>query len=90
MSGTPINETILYGIDVQPSDFVLVNPYQDYTETDFETYSNDESYDYNKPNSQRRNYTTADNAIDRDGQGNNGEYMLGKKVLVNMIMGKLQ
>ena len=68
----PINETILYGIDVQPSDFVLVNPYENYTDTDFEIYSNEDSYDYNEPNSQRRNYTTANNAGDRDGQGDSG------------------
>ena len=68
----PINETILYGIDVQPSDFVLVNPYENYTDTDFEIYSNEDSYDYNEPNSQRRNYTTANNTGDRDGEGDSG------------------
>ena len=34
---------------------------------------------HNKPNSQRRNYTTADNTGDRDGQGNNGGIYVGEE-----------
>ena len=85
-------------INALPGDYVLVNPYD--PERGDGKYSNKGSengtaqYDYNTPDSQRRNYTTGDNRGDRDGQGDGGgayveegfpfgKYDYGKTSMVN-------
>jgi len=93
------NGTVQYDIDVQPGDFVLVNPYS--LNEDglnwLNKYSNENSYDYHNANSQRINYNAGDNIGDGDGQTRNfadnggtyaaedvfGVYDYGKTSMVN-------
>ncbi len=87
-----INGSVLYDIDVRPYDLIKL-PVDDEFSPD-PTLAGSDNYDYNEPNSPRRNYYYSNNAGGGDGPGERqndelyqansfGSYDYGKNSLVN-------
>jgi len=86
------NDVVLYDINVRPYDLIKL-PVDDKFNSD-PTLAFSEDYDYNDPNSPRRNYYSSNNAGENDGPGiiddnqlyqpnSFGNYDYGKSSLVN-------